>query len=167
MARRIFHSFRYRYDAWRVQNIRQMGSIEGQKLLSANGWEEVKKGGDDAIQRWIDEQMKGKSCVVVLIGQATAGRKWVKHEMRKGWADGKGVLGIHIHNLKDADGNQARKGRNPLDDVTVSTRDGNKSLSSVAKAYDPPYSTSQYVYNHIKDNIEDWIERAIEIRQNN
>lgn len=167
MARQIFHTFRYRHDAWRVQTIRQIGSIEGQKLLSANGWEEVKRGGEAAIQRWIDEQLKGKSCVVVLIGQATAGRKWVKYEMRKGWADGKGVLGIHIHNLKDANGNQATKGRNPLDDVTVSTRNGSTLLSSVAKTYDPPYSTSQYVYDHIKNNIEDWIEKAIELRQKN
>src|SRR4051794_8544459 len=124
MARKIFHSFRYKYDSWRVQTIRQIGSIEGQKLLSANGWEQVKKGGDTAVENWINDQLKGKSCVVVLIGQATAGRKWVKHEMRKGWEDGKGVLGIYIHNLKDANENQATKGRNPLDDVTVSTKNG-------------------------------------------
>jgi hypothetical protein len=164
MARKVFHSFRYRYDAWRVQTIRQIGSIEGQKLLSSNGWEQVKKGGDDAIQKWIDEQLKGKSCVVVLIGEATAGRRWVKYEMRKGWADGKGVLGIHVHNLKDANGNQARKGRNPLDDVIVSTRDGNKVLSSVAKTYDPLYGTSKGVYDDIKRNIDSWIEKALDIR---
>ena len=167
MARRIFHSFRYSPDYWRVQTIRQIGAIEGQQLLSANDWEAVKSKGEKAIQGWIDTQMVGRSCVVVLIGNATAGRRWVNYEMTKGWSDRKGVVGIHIHGLKDANGNQASKGANPLASATVTTRSGNKPLSSVAKTYDPPYTTSQYVYDHIKENIEDWIEEAIRIRNAN
>ncbi|MFL5912796.1 MAG: TIR domain-containing protein [Gaiellaceae bacterium] len=167
MARQIFHSFRHSQDNWRVQTIRQIGVIEGQKLLSGNDWEAVKKQGDAAIQNWIDTQMTGRSCVVVLIGSATAGRRWVNYEMRKGWADRKGVVGIHIHGLKDGSGNQAAMGANPLEFVTVSTNVGDRALSSVAKTYDPPYSTSTYVYDHIKKNIEDWIEEAIIIRNAN
>jgi hypothetical protein len=164
MARRIFHSFRHSQDYWRVQTIRQIGAIEGQKLLSLNDWEAVKKKGDKAIRDWIDTQMAGRSCVVVLIGSATAGRRWVNYEMTKGWSDGKGVVGIHIHGLKDANGNQATKGANPLASVTVTTGSGKKLLSSVAKTYDPQYTTSQSVYDHIKENIEDWIEESIRIR---
>jgi hypothetical protein len=41
MARQIFHSFRHKYDHWRVQTVRQIGAIEGQKLLSPNEWEAV------------------------------------------------------------------------------------------------------------------------------
>jgi MTH538 TIR-like domain (DUF1863) len=167
MARRIFHSFRHSYDYWRVQTIRQIGAIEGQTLLSTNDWEKVKQKGDKAIQDWIDAQLSGRSCVVVLIGSATAGRKWVNYEMKTGWADGKGVVGVHIHGLKDVAGNQATKGANPLASVTVSTRHGSKALSSVAKTYDPPYSTSNYVYDYIKENIEAWIEEAIAIRNVN
>jgi len=33
---------------------------------------------------WIDEQMAGKSCVVVLIGSKTAGRDWVEYEFKNG-----------------------------------------------------------------------------------
>src|SRR5579875_3293725 len=100
MARRIFHSFRHANDYWRVQTIRQIGAIEGQVLLSPNDWEKVKEKGNKAIQDWIDDQLHGRSCVVVLIGSATAGRPWIEYEIKKGWADGKGVLGIHIHGLK-------------------------------------------------------------------
>lgn len=39
--------------------------------------------------------------MVVLIGEDTAKRKWVKYEIKKAWNEGKGVLGIYIHNLKD------------------------------------------------------------------
>jgi hypothetical protein len=87
--------------------------------------------------------------------------------MRKGWDDGKGVVGIHIHGLKDSGGNQAYKGKNPLADVNVSTKSGVKTLSNVANTYDPPYSTSNGVYDHIKTNIDTWIEEAIRIRNAN
>ena len=70
------------------------------------------------------------------------------------------MVGIYIHNLKDQDENQSSKGRNPSDDITIN---GSK-LSSIVKDYNPPYLTSTYVYNHIKDNIADWVEEAISIR---
>jgi hypothetical protein len=44
-------------------------------------------------------------------------------------------------------------------------RDG-KDLSSIVKAYDPPYSTSTDVYAHIKSNLEKWVEEAVSIREN-
>lgn len=39
-------------------------------------------------------------------------------------------------------------------------------LSSIVKAYDPPYSDSKKVYDYISQNISDWIEEAIRIREN-
>ena len=164
MARRVFFSFHYKPDNWRASQIRNIGVIEGNSPVSDNDWEEIKKGGDTKIQEWIDGQLKGRSCSVVLIGANTAGRKWIKYEIKKTWNDEKGLLGIYIHNLKDKDGKQSTKGRNPFDDFTMD-RDGKK-LSSIVKAYDPPYSTSTYVYDYIKQNLEDWVEKAISIREN-
>gem|GEM_PF-3512814 len=37
-------------------------------------------------------------------------------------------------------------------------------MADIVKAYDPPYTTSKNVYDHIKNNLADWIEEAIEIR---
>jgi hypothetical protein len=140
-----------------------MGVIEGNRPVSDNEWEEITSGGDEAIQDWIDEQMQGKSCAIVLIGANTAGRKWIKYEIKKAWNDSKGVLGIYIHNLKNKDEEQSSKGRNPFEDFTFN---GDK-LSKIVKAYDPPYSTSKNVYDYIKNNLEDWVEEAISIRDNN
>jgi hypothetical protein len=137
-----------------------MGVIEGQRLLSSNEWEEVKRGGDAAIKRWINQQMTGRSCVVVLIGSQTAGRRWVNYEIEKGWNDRRGLVGVHIHNLKDSAGNQSSKGANPFYGINVN----GKRLSSIVKAYDPPRSTSTSVYAYIKDNLEEWAEEAIRIR---
>ena len=162
MAKKLFLSFNYKDDNWRVQTIKNIGSIEEQPLLSANEWEEIKAGGDDAIEEWIKEQMKYKSCVVVLIGSNTAGRKWVEYEFKYGWEAGKGVLGIHIHNLKDSGGNKSSKGSNPLTGFTI----GDAAMTSIVKTYDPPYTDSTNVYDYIKSNIEQWIDEAIEIRSN-
>jgi len=160
MTRKCFYSFHYAPDNWRASQVRNMGVIEGNRPATDNDWEEVERGGDSAIQKWIDGQLKGKSVAIVLIGEKTAGRKWIKYEIKKAWGDGKGVMGIYIHNLKDSNENQSNKGKNPFDSFTV----GDKSMSAVVKAYDPPYSTSTYVYDYIKENIESWIEKAIEIR---
>lgn len=165
MARKVFYSFHYIPDNWRASQVRNIGAVEGNQPAKDNDWESVKRGGDAAIQKWIDGQLEGRSCAVVLIGSETAGRKWITYEINKAWNDGKGVLGIYIHNLKDVAGEQSKKGANPLDHVTFKST-GAK-LSTVAKTYDPPYSTSTNVYNHIKENLSAWIEEAIKIRNAN
>ena len=163
MLRKVFTSFHYVPDNWRANQVRNMGKVEGNSIVTSNKWEEVTKGGDSAIEKWIDDNMFGKSCVVVFVGAKTAGRKWINHEIKKAWNDGKGLVGIHVHNLKDSDGNQAIKGRNPFEGITVN----GKSLFSIIKCYDPPFSTSSNVYSYIEANIKGWIEEAIEIRENN
>lgn len=163
MARKVFTSFHYVPDNWRANQVRNMGKIEGNSIVTSNKWEEVTNGGNSAIEKWIDDNMHSKSCVVVFIGENTAGRKWIKHEIKKAWEDGKALVGIHIHNLKDREGNQAEKGKNPFEAFNI---DGT-SLSSIVKCYNPPYSTSTNVYSYIEDNIENWIEEAIEIRASN
>lgn len=160
MVRRAFYSFHYQPDCSRAGQIRNMGVLEGNAPASDNDWEAVKKGGDAAIQKWIDGQLHGKSVAIVLIGSATAGRKWINYEIKAAWDAGKGVMGIYIHNLKDLDGNQASQGSNPFNGFTV----GTTSMASIVKAYLPPYSDSKLAYGHIKDNLSTWIEDAIAIR---
>ena len=144
MARKVFYSFHYDADNVRASQIRNMGVIEGNLLATDNDWETIKRGGERAIQNWIDNQLSGCSCTVVLIGAETAGRKWIKYEIEKSWNDGKGVLGIYIHNLRDFNGYQTRQGRNPFDDFTMK-RDSSK-LSSIVQTYNLPNSDSKLVY---------------------
>jgi hypothetical protein len=129
IKRQIFYSFHFDNDVFRVQQIRNIGALEDNKPISANDWETVKKGGDNAIEKWIDDNMKYRSCVVVLIGEETAKRPWVKYEIKKAWQDHKGLLGIHINNLKDPKTGTCSKGTNPFDQFTFKDKNGNiKSL---------------------------------------
>lgn len=164
MARRVFFSFHYKPDNWRAAQVRNAGVVEGNAPVSDNDWETITVGGDAAIQRWIDGQISGKSCAVVLIGSATANRKWIDYEIKKAWGDGKGLVGVHIHNLKDRLGNQSSKGSNPFAGFTLNN--GQTQLSSVVKTYDPPFTTSTYVHDHIRENLDAWVEEAVRIRGN-
>ncbi|MGJ0491874.1 TIR domain-containing protein [Methylobacter sp.] len=156
MARKpIFLSFHYNNDVMRVQQIRNIGALEGNEPVSVNAWEEVKRKGKASIEEWIDENMKYRRCVVVLIGEETASRPWVKYEIEKAWNDGKPLFGIYIHNLKCPRNGKSKKGLNPFDNLTF--KDGRK-LSSVVKCYDPdPYDA----YNGIANNMESWVDAAI------
>ena len=156
--RQVFYSFHYDNDVFRVQQIRNIGALEDNKPVSANEWESVKRGGEASIKKWIDDNLRYKSCVVVLVEEETANRKWVRYEIEKAWELGKGLVGVYIHNLKDPRTGKSSKGKNPFDQFEFD--DGTK-LSSVVKCYNPnPNDT----YNEIKDNLEDWIEEAIASR---
>lgn len=159
IKRQIFYSFHYANDVLRVQQIRNIGALEDNKPVSVNDWESVKKGGDKAIEKWIDDNMKYKSCVVVLIGEETAKRPWVKYEIEKAWKDDKGLLGIHINNLKDPKTGTCSKGTNPFDQFTFKNKTGN------IKTIPCKSPSSSDAYKDIKNNIEAWIEEAIKNRE--
>ena len=155
MKRQVFYSFHYGNDVMRVQQIRNMGILEGNEPVSPNEWEQVKRSGDAAIKRWIDSNMKYRSCVIVLIGEETSNRPWVKYEIEKAWAEKRPMLGIYIHNLKDPRTGTCRQGENPFSQYTVNGRN----LSELIPCYNP---NSFDAYNDIKNNLSSWIETAIQ-----
>jgi hypothetical protein len=165
MTRKTFYSFHYVPDNWRVSQIRNIGVVEGNPSATDHDWEEVTKGGDAAIKKWIDGQLNGRTCTVVLIGAGTAKRKWIDYEIETSWNNKKGVLGINIHNLKNSYGEQSVKGVNPFAHFNVGN--DRKPLSSLVETYDPPFNDSKQVYEYISKNIARWIEDAVSIRAAN
>lgn len=107
MARKVFFSFHYQRDLWRVNVVRNSGAIEG---VSAAGfhdeslWEETKKKGEEAVKKLINKGMDGTSVTVVLIGAQTASREYVSYEIERSVARGNGLLGVRINHIKDASG---------------------------------------------------------------
>ncbi len=158
--RQVFYSFHFDNDVMRVQQIRNIGTIEGNTPASVNDWEKLKQKGDSAVENWIDENMKYRSCVIVLVGLETANRKWVKYEIKKAWNDKKALLGIYIHNIKCPRNGTCSQGANPFAKFNI----GGKPLSSVVNCYNP---NSYNAYNDIADKIDSWIEEAIRIRNSN
>ena len=156
--RQVFYSFHFDNDVMRVQLIRNIGLIEDNKPVTVNTWEGVKRQGRASIEKWINDNLQYKSCIVVLVGSDTANRPWVQYEIEKAWNAGKGVVGIHIHNLKCPRNGTSIKGKNPFQQFPLQN---GKLMSNYAKCYNPP---SSYAYTFIKDHLAVWIEEAIKIR---
>lgn len=165
MPRRLLYSFHYVPDCQRAAKVRNMGIIEGNRPATDNEWETITRGGAAAAQWSIDGQLNGKSCTVVLIGSNTAGRKWIKYEIEKSWNEGKGVMGIYIHGITNPAGYTSARGLNPFDDFAMH-RDGRTRLSAIVPVYNPIRADSAQRYNYIRNNIANWVERAITIREN-
>jgi len=163
--RQVFYSFHYEPDAWRAAQVRNIGAIEGNKPAPDNDWETVTKSGDAAIKKWIADQMKYRSCTVVLIGNKTANRKWINHEIIESWNAGMGIVGIHIHGLKNQDEYISTQGENPFDYITHGN--SGKKLSSIVKCYNPAGNNSKERYDWISRYLSDAVEEAINIRKAN
>lgn len=161
MRRQVFFSFHYALDNWRAGQVRNIGSVEGNTPVSDNDWETVKSGGENAIRHWIDRQMENRTCAVVLVGAQTAGRRWIKYEIRHAWESDMGVVGIRVHGLEDSAGRTTVRGSNPFSAFSLNGR----SLGSIVQCYDPPGTGSKAHYAWISENLADKVEEAIWIRR--
>lgn len=156
--RQVFFSFEYKKDNWRASTIRNIGKVSKDSTFSDNDWEEVKYKSKENIEKWIKEQMKMRSCIIVLIGSTTYSRPWVKFEIEEAYRQKKGIVGIYINKLKDKNGNASSKGPNPFYYVK---NDKGERLSNYVTVFNSIYETSKYVYEDISNNIEYLIEEAI------
>jgi len=106
MARRVFFSFKYD-DVSRAMIVRNSWVFRGREaagFVDAADFEKLKKKGDSAIKRWIDDQLKGTSVTVVLVGNLTCSSRWVKYEIEMSKYLGHGLLGIDISKIPDMRG---------------------------------------------------------------
>lgn len=154
MKRNVFYSFQFDKDVLRVQQIRNMGVIDGDEPVSPNRWEEIRRT-DEGVKRWITENLQRKTCLVVLIGEKTAASKWVRFEILKAWEMGIPVVGVRIHNLKCPRTGVGVYGVNPFSSLTLKRANGSV---YTPKVYDP---SANDAYGIIKANLAGWIETAI------
>jgi hypothetical protein len=91
MARRVFFTFHYDGDVWRANQVRNANVVAGCDVAGFFDHSEY------------EEAKKNTTVTVVLIGRDTASRPWVKYEIEQSIARKNGLLGIHIHHLKNSD----------------------------------------------------------------
>ncbi|WKK14999.1 TIR domain-containing protein [Rhodococcus ruber] len=157
MAKTVFYSFHYTRDVHRVQLVRNVNALEGQPLLNAQEWEQVKGRGRAAIEKWIDEKMTYKRAVIVLVGQETAARPWVQYEIAKAWRERKPLLGVRIHGLSSM-GSVDRAGADPFKKAGI---------TAAVPIFDPTRFDSvgridsQATYNALRNNLEAWSGRGL------
>lgn len=157
MARRVFFSFHYENDVWRANIVRNSWITkldrETAGFVDAAAFEEVKKGGDAAIKRWIDSQLSGTSVTAVLIGADTSNRDYIKYELEQSWKKGNGILAIYIHQLKDNDGNSSGKGDTTFGPIFTNNTDDKKYFYERFTTYD-------WINDDGYNNLGKWVEDA-------
>lgn len=157
MVRKVFFSFHYERDNWRVNVVRNhwitKPNAASAGYIDKAEFEKLKKRGDAAIKGWIDEQLKGTSVTAVLIGAETNTRKWVDYEIEQSHLKNNGMLGVYIHGLKNSEGKTDVKGPNPFD-RSYTTQNGRK--INFAELY----STYDWVIDDGYNNFGKWVEKA-------
>jgi hypothetical protein len=107
MARRVFFSFHYQQDVWRVNQIRCIPNVIGcaaAGFQDSSLWEEAKNKGDAAIKALIDKGLENTSVTVVCVGSKTAARKYINYEIDQSIARGNGIVAVQVHHLTDHSG---------------------------------------------------------------
>ncbi len=157
MARHAFFSFHYKNDVWRANIVRNSWVVRDDKtaagFIDSAEFEKIRQSGDAAIKKWIDEQLKGTSVTVVLIGSETNSREYVKYELKKSYEKGNGMLGIYIHKIKDKDGNTSVKGSNHFGEIGKDSNGNSVYFSS-------EYTTYDWIDDDGYNNMGKWIELA-------
>ena len=139
MARRVFFSFHYERDIWRVNQVRNSWVTQDRisaGFWDASLWEEAKRKGDAAIKKMINEGLLNTSVTAVLIGSETSNRNYVSYEITESYKRGNGLLGIYIHNLKDVRQSKDLKGTNPFDQFYITQQDRKIYFSNIYPTYD-------------------------------
>ena len=141
MARRVFFSFEFEHDVSRANVVRNSWVTQGREaagFIDAADFEEIKKGGDAAIKRWIRGQLQRTTVTVVLVGSHTCDSKYVAYEIEQSEKRDNGLLGIDVSKIKDLNGDTSWR------------------CGKIPKGY------SFYLWNNDNgySNMGDWIEKA-------
>lgn len=156
MARRVFFSFHYERDIWRVNQVRNNWVTKDREVAGywdASLWEEAKKKGDAAIKKMIDDGLVNTSVTAVLIGSETSSREYVQYEIIQSYNRGNGLLGIYIHNLRDAKQNTDIKGNSPFGNIYINDQGRRIYFSEIFPIYD-------WINDDGYNNFSSWVESA-------
>ena len=121
MARRTFFSFHYKADVTRAQVVKNSWVAKADReeagFFDSSVIENRRRSGGDVLKNFLTAALDGASVTCVLIGAETYLRPWVRYEMVRSFQQGKGLLGVRIHDIKNFDKAIANAGPNPFDHV--------------------------------------------------
>ena len=192
MARHTFFSFHYKLDVTRANVVKNSWVTKDRVdagFFDSSAFEKAQKTDDDSLKTFLNREMDGSSVVCALVGAETASRRWVKYELQRAIWEGKGLLAVRIHTIKNFDQKTTTAGLNPFDVLGVYVNENKmylieRSATTVKWSYSTdftrviprfPYqkslpgegshALSQFfsIYNWSSDghkNIGSWIETA-------
>ncbi|MBA4419563.1 MAG: TIR-like domain-containing protein [Anaerolinea sp.] len=157
MGRKVFFSFHYERDIWRVNQVRNSwmtyGTQQEAGFWDESLWERTKLSGDQSIRKLIDNGLQGTTVTVVLIGAETYLRKWVDYEIQSSITRGNGLVGIYINMCQNRECQMDYRGQNPLEKYYIF-------LDS--KLHQPSiwYKTYDWMTDNGYLNLGSWVDEA-------
>ena len=149
----MFFSFDYDRDVWRASQVRNSDITNDHRgFIDAADWESIERQGDEAIKHWINDQLDGTTVTAVLIGAKTNKSRWIRYEIERSSEKGNGILGIHIHKMKDQYGQTDFRGS--TDFGTICIEDGD------CGEFEELFDTYDWKDDDGYENLESWIESA-------
>ncbi len=124
MPRKVFFSFHYQPDIFRVNVVRKSTLThdldDNDSFFDKSLWESAKSKSADSLRQLIQNGMYGSSVVFILAGTETWSRYWVRYEIARAVIEGKGLVTVHVNGIECA-GAQAvsQRGANPLKYMAV------------------------------------------------
>jgi len=156
--RKVFFSFHYQRDIWRVNQIRHSGAFRGVEecgFIDFSLWEDKGDAANATLRRLIAEGLHGTSVTAILVGTETSQRPWVHYEIAESRRRGNGLIVVRIHNVKDIKERTDSWGSNPLDYHTFGGTGplAQTKVSLLVPEYD-------WVFNNGYANFGSWIDTA-------
>lgn len=152
--RKVFPSYDWDEDVWRVNQIMNLPKIVGREDIGfmKNVPNEEVKSSDAAIRKWIDDHLYGCSCLVIFVGEKTYQSRWVKYEIEQAGKQRMGRLLVSLEGMHNREGIPSLGGPDPF---------------AANGLYVPAETPNAYIvrsYRWIADdglnNIGSWIEDA-------
>lgn len=124
MARRAFFSFHYVPDVWRAWIIRNSWVVSPADQIDigffdSSVFEASKRENDESLKTFLRKGLENTSVTCVLTGTNTWKRRWVRYEIARSIIKGNGLLTVHVHGVKDKNGDTSMKGADPLAQMGV------------------------------------------------
>ena len=123
-------------------------AIEKGDGCQAGGYLDTKQG-EEAIKRWLNNQLENTTVTVVLIKASTSNSNWVEYEIQQSYKRGNGMVSVYIHKLRNQNQSTDYKGDNPFDNLFLN----GKPISEL-------YSACDWVDNDGYNNFANWVEKA-------
>jgi hypothetical protein len=121
MVFRAYFAFDYEdVDDFRVNLVRNhkfAGDIQKASHFAKGNWDASRKKDAAELKRLISAELEGTFATIVLCGERTHARRWVRYEIFKSIEQGNALLAVKIHNIMGKDKRKAPSGPNPLDYV--------------------------------------------------
>ena len=116
--RRCFFIFDYDQNLAEARHIIDLGLVNAKVAVPVDdpgAWNEAKSRGVDQVKAAIDTELAGTSAAVILIGSRTASLGYVNYAIERAIRRHCGLLGIHIHALRNPEARPEDRGAVPFE----------------------------------------------------